>query len=110
MASLRFTTDSLYGDMPTGRTDYVLDRNTRSDNRSCTGRSETVPPTNVQYAYRPLRAYIQNRDLRYGFAIDIEAARTHIAHWWAEQFHCARCSFDCLTACCGREHSRYCPS
>jgi hypothetical protein len=72
MPSLRFRTDSLCGDMPTSRTDYILGRNTRSDNRSCSGRSETVPPTNVQYEYGPWRAYIQNRDLQYGFEVDIE--------------------------------------
>ena len=60
LASLKFQTDSLYGDMPT---DYILGRNTRLENRSCSGHSETVPPTNVQYEYGPLRAYIQNREL-----------------------------------------------
>ncbi len=72
-ASLKFQTDSLFGDMPTSRTEYILGRNTRLENRSCSGHSETVPPTNVQYEYGPLRAYIQNRDLQYGFEIDIDA-------------------------------------
>jgi hypothetical protein len=72
-ASLKFRTDSLYDDMPTSRTEYILGRNTRSENRSCRGHSETAPPTNVQYEYGPLRAYIQNRDLQYGFEIDIAA-------------------------------------
>jgi hypothetical protein len=71
-ASLKFRTDSLYGDMPTSRTEYILSRNTRSENRSCSGHSETVPPTNVQYEYGPLRAYIQNRDLQYGFEVDLD--------------------------------------
>ncbi len=58
--------------MPTSRTEYILGRNTRLDSRSCSGRSETFPPTNVQYEYGPLRAYIQNRDLQYGFEIDLD--------------------------------------
>jgi hypothetical protein len=73
-ASLKFRTDSLYGEMPTSRTEYILGRNTRLESRSCTGHSNTVPPTNVEYVYGPLRAYIQNQDLRYGFEVDLEAA------------------------------------
>jgi hypothetical protein len=73
VASLRFRTDSLASDMPTSRTEYILDRNTRSESRSCSGRSDTVPPSNVRYEYGPLRAYIQNRDLQYFFEIDLEA-------------------------------------
>ena len=73
LASLKFRTDSLYGDMPTNRTEYILGRNTRLENRSCSGHSDVVPPTNVRYEYGPLRAFIQNRDLQYGFEIDIDA-------------------------------------
>lgn len=73
-ASLKFRTDSLHGEMPTSRTEYIFGRNTRSENRGCRGHSETVPPTKVQYEYGPLRAYIQNRDLQYGFEIDIDSA------------------------------------
>lgn len=73
MASLRFRTESLFGDMPTSRIEYILDRNTRTESRSCTGHSDTVPPSNVRYDYGPLRAYIQNHDLQYAFEIDIEA-------------------------------------
>ena len=71
-ASLKFRTYSLFGDMPTSRTEYILGRNTRSENRSCSGHSETVPPTNVKYEYGSLRAYIQNRDLQYGFEVDLD--------------------------------------
>jgi hypothetical protein len=38
----------------------------------------TAPPTNAKYAYGPLRAYIQNRDLGYGFELDL-AARIYTA-------------------------------
>jgi hypothetical protein len=62
-ASLKFRTDSLHGDMPGSRTEYILGRNTRLENRSCSGHSETFPPTNVRYEYGPLRAYMQNHDL-----------------------------------------------
>jgi hypothetical protein len=34
MPSLRFRTESLFGDMATSRTEYILDRNTRSESRS----------------------------------------------------------------------------
>ena len=71
-ASLKFRTYSLFGDMPTSRTEYIFGRNTRSENRSCSGHSETVPPTNVKYEYGSLRAYIQNRDLQYGFEVDLD--------------------------------------
>jgi hypothetical protein len=73
MASLRFRTESLFGDMPASRTEYILDRNTRSESRSCAGHSDTVPPGNLRYEYGPLRAFIQNPDLQYAFEIDIEA-------------------------------------
>lgn len=66
-ASLKFRTESLYGEMPTSRTEYIAGRNSRSETRSCSGHSETVPPTNARYEYGSLRAYIQNRDLQYGF-------------------------------------------
>lgn len=59
--------------MPTSRTEYILGRNSRLEARSCTGHSDSVPPTNVQYVYGPLRAYIKNHDLQYGFEIDLEA-------------------------------------
>ena len=59
--------------MPTSRTEYVFGLNTRSENRSCFGHSDVVPPTNVRYEYGPLLAYIQNRDLQYGFEIDNDA-------------------------------------
>src|SRR5437016_5629014 len=72
-ASLKFQTDSVYGDMPTSRTEYIFDLNTRSENRNCRGHSDVVPPTNVRYEYGPLRAFIQNRDLQYGFEIDSDA-------------------------------------
>ncbi len=71
-ASLKFKMDSLFGDMPASRTEYILGRNTRSESRSCSGHSETFPPTNVRYEYGPLRAYIQNRDLQYGFEVDVD--------------------------------------
>jgi hypothetical protein len=71
-ASLKFRMDSLHGDMPASRTEYILGRNTRKECRSCSGHSETLPPTNVRYEYGPLRAYIQNRDLQYGFEIDLD--------------------------------------
>ena len=72
-ASLKFRTDYLHGDMPTSSTEWILGRNTRSEGRSCRGHSQTVPPTNVQYEYGPLRAYIQNCELQYGFEIDVDA-------------------------------------
>jgi hypothetical protein len=72
-ASLKFRTDSLYGDVPTSRTEYILGRNTRLEARSCTVRSDTVPPTNVQYDYGPLRVYIRNDGPQYGFEVDLEA-------------------------------------
>lgn len=75
--SLRFTTVSLFGEMPTSRTEYILGLNTRCESRSCNGHSATTlptqPPTNVQYEYGPLRAYIYNRDLSYRF--ELEPAR-----------------------------------
>ena len=70
--SLRFTTVSLFGDMPTTRTHYISGLNARSESRSCSGHSTTVPPTNVRYEYGPLRAYIRNRDLNYSFELEIE--------------------------------------
>jgi hypothetical protein len=73
MASLRFRTESFFGGMPTSRTEYILDRNTRSESRSCTGHSDIVPPSSLRYEYGPPRAYIQNHDLQYAFEIDIEA-------------------------------------
>jgi len=72
-ASLKFRTDSLYGDMTTSRTEYIFGLNTRVENRNCSGQSPDVPPTNVRYTYGPQRAYIHNRDLGYGFEIDIDA-------------------------------------
>lgn len=71
-ANLKFRTDSLHGDMPTSRTEYIFGLNFRSEGRSCSGRSEVSPPTNLRYEYGPLRAYIQNRDLHYGFEIDMD--------------------------------------
>ena len=73
-ASLKFRTDSLHGDMPTSRTEYIFGLNSRSENRSCTGHSDVFPPINLRYGYGPLRAYIQNRDLQYGFEIDMDAS------------------------------------
>src|SRR6266700_2451474 len=70
--SLRFTTVSLFGDMPTTRTEYICGLNTRSESRSCSGHSATTPPTNVQYEYGPLRAHIHNSDLHYRFELEIE--------------------------------------
>lgn len=71
-ASLKFRTDCLHGDMPASRTEYILGPNTRLESRSCSGHSETVPPTNMRYEYGPLRAYIHNRDLHYAFEVDFE--------------------------------------
>ena len=51
---LRFTTVSLFGEIPTSRTEYIRGLNTRSESRSCNGRSATTPPANVQYEYGPL--------------------------------------------------------
>jgi hypothetical protein len=76
--SLRYTTVSLFGDMPTTRTEYICGLNTRSESRSCSGRSETTPPTNVRYEYGPLRAYIYNRDLSYRFELEL-ATRIYTA-------------------------------
>jgi hypothetical protein len=70
--SLRFTTVSLFGDMPSTRTEYICGLNTRSESRSCSGHSATTPPTNVRYEYGPLRAYIQNRDLHYSFELEVD--------------------------------------
>jgi hypothetical protein len=76
--SLRFTSVSLLGGLPTSRTEYICGRNTRSESRSCTGHSATTPPTNVQYEYGPLRGHIHNRDLSYGFELDL-ATRIYTA-------------------------------
>ena len=73
-ASLKFRTDSLHGDMPTSRTEYISGFNSRSESRSCTGHSDVFPPVQLRYEYGPPRAYIQNRDLRYCFEIDLDAA------------------------------------
>ena len=70
--------------MPTSRTEYILGLNTRSECRSCTGHSDTFPPVNIQYDYGPLRAYIKNRDLHYGFELDLDA-REYTA-WRANEF------------------------
>src|SRR5260370_13466322 len=70
--SLRFRTDSLHGDMPTSRTEYVFGLNSRSETRSCSGHSDVFPPTNLRYEYGPLRAYIHNHDLQYGFELDLD--------------------------------------
>ncbi len=72
-ASLKFRTDSRFGDMPTSRTEYICGLNTRREHRDCNGRSDVVPPTNVQFEYGPQHTYIQNCDLQYGFEIDMDA-------------------------------------
>ena len=71
--SLRFTLVHRSGSLLSSRTEYVCGQNGRSESRSCTGHSVTAPPTNVQYEYGPLRANIHNRDLGYGFELDLEA-------------------------------------
>jgi len=76
--SLRFTVVSPFGDMPTTRTEYICGRNTRTENRMCSGHSATTPPTNVRYEYGPLRAYILNRDLGYRFELE-PATRVYTA-------------------------------
>lgn len=72
-ASLKFRTDSLHGDMPTSRTEYISGLNSRRESRNCSGRSDVFPPAKLRYEFEPLRAYIQNRDLRYCFEIDLDA-------------------------------------
>src|SRR5712692_7451923 len=72
-ASLKFRTESLHGDMPTSGTEYIYGLNSRSETRNCSGHSEVFPPTHLRYEYGPLRVYIQNRDLHYGFEIDMDA-------------------------------------
>jgi len=76
--SLKFTIASVFGDMPTRRIEYICGKNTRSESRSCTGRSAATPPTNTLYEYGPWRAYIRNRDLGYGFELDL-ARRIYMA-------------------------------
>lgn len=71
--SLRFTTASLFGDMPVSRTEYACGLNTRSESRSCSGHSAATPPANGRYEYGPWRAYIHNRDIGYRFELEIEA-------------------------------------
>jgi hypothetical protein len=82
--SLRFTTVSLFGDMPTTRTEYICGLNTRSESRSCSGHSDTTPPTNVRYEYGPLRAYIHNRDLNYRF--ELEPAKRIYTAWQVNEY------------------------
>jgi hypothetical protein len=77
--SLSFTLVHRSAGMLTSQTEYVCGQNTRSESRSCTGHSVTTPPTNVQFEYGPLRAYIHNRDLGYGFELDL-AARIYTAY------------------------------
>ncbi len=76
--NLRFTTVRLFGEMQTAATQYIRGLNTRSENRSCRGISDTKPPTNVRYEYGPLRAYILNRDLGYRFEVE-SATHTYTA-------------------------------
>lgn len=71
--SLRFVIVHRSAGLLSSRTEYVCGQNKRSESRSCAGHSATTPPTNVQYEYGPLRAYIQNRDLGYSFELDLEA-------------------------------------
>ena len=76
--SLRFTVVSLFGDMPTTRTEYICGPNTRNEHRSCSGHSTDNPPINVRYEYGPLRAHIFNRDLGYRFELE-PATRVYTA-------------------------------
>jgi hypothetical protein len=72
-ASLSFTIASLSSGLRTQRTEYICGQNTRSESRSCTGHSATTEPADVQYQYGPLCAYIRNRDIGYGFEMDLTA-------------------------------------
>ena len=76
--SLKFTITHRSGGLLSSRTEYICGENTRSESRDCRGHSVTGSPTNVQYEYGPLRAHIRNRDLGYGFELDL-AARIYTA-------------------------------
>ena len=67
---LRFTRVSLFSGLLTSRTEYICSPNTRSESRNCSGHSATTPPSDVQYEYGP-RVHIHNRDLSYGFQLDL---------------------------------------
>ncbi len=73
--SLRYVVVHLQGEMRTGRTEYLLGRNSRSELRDCRRDRDGDPkqPGAVQFQNGPLRAYIQNRDLRYHFHLDLES-------------------------------------
>lgn len=76
--SLNFTITHRSGGLLSSRSEYICGENTRSETRDCRGHSVTGSPTDVQYEYGPLRAYIRNRDLGYGFQLDL-AARIYTA-------------------------------
>jgi hypothetical protein len=71
--SLKFTITHRSGGLLNTRTEYICGENTRSESRSCSGHSVNGSPTNQQYEYGPLRAYIHNRDLGYDFQLDLAA-------------------------------------
>jgi len=73
--SLRYEIVSIHGEMRNIHTEYILGRNSRSESRDCRGYcggDPNQPGAVTRYEYGPLRAYIQNRDLRYCFQLDLE--------------------------------------
>ena len=73
--SLRFKIANLHGEMQTSRIEYVLGRNSRSEQRNCTGTCDGDPTQQsaVRFEYGPLRALIQNRALYCCFHLDLES-------------------------------------
>jgi hypothetical protein len=61
--------------MSTGRTEYILGRNMRSDWRECRGYCDGDPtqPKAKRFEYGSLRAVIHNYDLHYCFLLELES-------------------------------------
>lgn len=73
--SLRYRMEAVRGEMRTGRIEYILGLNTRSESRDCRGYCDGDPtqPGALRFEYGPLRAVIHNHDLHYCFQLDLEA-------------------------------------
>lgn len=71
--SLKFTTASLFGNMPNSRTEYILGRNFRFEHRDCRGLSDPDQPDQQRFEFRPLRAFIHNRDIQRSFRLDLDS-------------------------------------